>query len=147
MKQTAPSFSVALIVFLMCFLVPASFAFSSDNKTPIVLGQSCAMSGPSKNIGREVRAGFLAAFARANDRGGIAGRMIRLISLDDGYEPDRAIKNTNILIDDDRVFMLVGEVGTPTSKAVVPIAEKRCALFCTIYRSSVSSGTIPGAGD
>lgn len=82
------------------------------------------MSGPAKNIGLEVRAGLLAAFSRVNDNGGINGRDISLHSLDDGYEPDRAVRNTMELIEDDQVFMLVGEVGTPTSKAVVPIIEK-----------------------
>jgi len=123
MRKTDKLISACLITLLTLFLLPYS-SYCYENTAPIVLGQSCAMSGPSKNIGSEVRAGFLAAFARINDKGGIAGRQIRLISLDDGYEPDRAIKNTYTLIEDDRVFMLVGEVGTPTSQAVVPIAEK-----------------------
>lgn len=129
MNKKNKAIDSGLIVFCLFFLLPLSPLFAHENKAPIILGQSCAMSGPSKNIGREVRAGFLAAFARINDLGGIGGRLIRLISLDDGYEPDRAIKNTNILIQDDRVFMLVGEVGTPTSKAVVPIAEKNKVPF------------------
>ncbi len=89
----------------------------------IVLGQSCALSGPAKNLGLEMRAGLQAAFSKVNDEGGVNGRDIQLISRDDGYEPDRAVKNTKIFIDDLNVFMLIGEVGTPTSKAVVPIIE------------------------
>ena len=50
------------------------------------------------------------------------GRRLELKSYDDGYEPDRAIDNTRKLIDEDEVFALIGEVGTPTSKAVQPIA-------------------------
>ncbi len=91
---------------------------------PILLGQSCAMSGPSKNIGLEFRAGLLAAFLKYNDEGGYRGREVRLLSRDDGYEPDRAMKNTREFIVDDQVFLLIGEVGTPTSKAVVSIAEE-----------------------
>jgi len=68
-----------------------------------------------------MRAGLLAAFTRINENGGVGGREIILISRDDGYEPDRAVKNTNSLISDDQVFALIGAVGTPTSKAVAPI--------------------------
>lgn len=118
-----------LAVSFLTLVFLTTSATATDRKGPIILGQSCAMSGPSKNIGLEVRAGFLAAFSKINDAGGINGREIKLISRDDGYEPDRAIKNTNELIEEDLVFMLVGEVGTPTSKAVVPIAEERRIPF------------------
>ncbi len=97
--------------------------------SPIILGQSCALSGPAKNLGLEFRAGLLAAFARVNDEGGVKGRDILLISKDDGYEPDRAVKNTRFLINEAKVFMLIGEVGTPTSKAVIPIIEKHRIPF------------------
>jgi ABC-type branched-subunit amino acid transport system substrate-binding protein len=90
---------------------------------PLVLGQSCALSGPAQNLGLEMRAGLLAAFSAINDQGGIRGREIILISRDDGYEPDRAVRNTKGLIYDSQVFALVGAVGTPTAKAVAPIVS------------------------
>jgi len=97
---------------------------------PIILGQSCVLSGPAKNLGLEMRAGLLAAFSRINENGGVGGREIILISRDDGYEPDRAVKNTNSLIYDDQVFALIGAVGTPTSKAVAPIiTDSRIPFF------------------
>lgn len=91
---------------------------------PIVLGQSCALTGPAQNLGREMRAGLMAAFSETNDAGGIHGREIILLSKDDGYEPDRAVRNTRKLIYDDQVFALIGAVGTPTSKAVEPIVNE-----------------------
>lgn len=91
---------------------------------PLVLGQSCALSGPSQNLGLEMRAGLLAAFSLINDSGGIRGREIILLSRDDGYEPDKAVRNTKALIYDDQVFALVGAVGTPTSMAVAPIVSE-----------------------
>lgn len=100
-----------------------SAAAANADESPILLGQSCALTGPAKNLGIEMRAGLLAAFAQINDSGGINGRDIHLISLDDGYEPDKAVQNTRQLINEDDVFMLIGEVGTPTSEAVVPIIE------------------------
>ena len=109
-----------------------SLCFSDEPEPlpPIVLGQSCVLSGPAKNLGLEMRAGLLAAFSRINDSGGVGGREIILISRDDGYEPDRAVKNTNNLIYDDQVFALIGAVGTPTSKAVAPIIiDSRIPFF------------------
>ena len=101
-------------------------SFAEDGITPneIVLGQSCALSGPAEALGTGMRAGLQAYFDKINADGGINGRKIRLITKDDGYEPDRAIRNTRELIEKDHVFLLIGEVGTPTSKAVVPIAEE-----------------------
>ncbi len=90
----------------------------------ILLGQSCALSGPAKNLGLKMKAGLLAAIAEVNEGGGINGRIVRLRSRDDGYEPDRAIRNTLELIQEDQVFLLIGEVGTPTSKAVIPIIKQ-----------------------
>jgi len=90
----------------------------------LLLGQSCALSGPAKNLGLEMQAGLRTALAEINDQGGVKGRTVLLRSMDDGYEPDRAIRNTLELIQDDQVFLLIGEVGTPTAKAVIPIIEK-----------------------
>ncbi|TKB23801.1 leucine/isoleucine/valine-binding protein [Desulfopila sp. IMCC35006] len=98
--------------------------------SPIVLGQSCALTGPAQNLGLEMRAGLLAAFSSINDTGGIHGRELILLSRDDGYEPDEAVRNTKGLIYDDQVFALIGAVGTPTSKAVAPIvSEERVPFF------------------
>ena len=112
-------FYLFISALILCPL-PCSGLESVDKK-PIVLGQSCALSGPVKNLGLEMRAGLLAAFSQINDNGGIRGREIVLISQDDGYEPDEAVKNTNRLIYDDQAFALIGAVGTPTSLAVAQI--------------------------
>lgn len=87
----------------------------------IVLGQSAAMTGPASSLGVEMREGSLAYFSRINATGGVNGRKIELRSLDDGYEPERAAANTRKLIEEERVFMLFGYVGTPTSQASLPI--------------------------
>jgi len=107
-------------------VVTAAWSFAGE---PIVLGQSCALTGPAKNLGLEMRAGLLAAFSKVNDEGGVRGRDILLESKDDGYEPDRAVKNTRSFIGDGNVFLIIGQVGTPTSKAVVPIAEENSMPF------------------
>ncbi|NNK96187.1 MAG: ABC transporter substrate-binding protein, partial [Desulfobacterales bacterium] len=86
-------------LFLYTSLFAAALAGNAQSQTahgssPIVLGQSTALSGPAKNLGQEMRAGLLAAFAFINDRGGVKGKEVHLVSLDDGYEPDKAVSNT-----------------------------------------------------
>jgi len=69
-----------------------------------------------------MRGGIRAAFEEINRAGGVHGRKLKLTSVDDGYEPDRAIAQTKKLIEEDKVFALIGPVGTPTSAAAQPIA-------------------------
>lgn len=95
----------------------------------IVFGESAAFEGPAAALGVGMREGILAAFNETNAAGGVHGRKLELISYDDGYEPDKAVANTNRLITDDKVFALIGEVGTPTSQAVQPIATKAGVPF------------------
>lgn len=73
--------------------------------------------------------GIRAAFEAVNSNGGINGRKLELISYDDGYEPDRSIAHVRKLINDDKVFALIGAVGTPTSKATQPIATEAKVPF------------------
>lgn len=115
---------VCVLLLLVLLLAPNAKGVPQNVFGPIVLGQTCALSGPAENLGLEMRSGLLAAFGQVNDNGGIHGREIILISLDDGYEPDKAVKNTRSLIYDDQVFALIGAVGTPTAKSVEEIFTK-----------------------
>ena len=92
---------------------------SSDR---ILFGQAAALDGPSSALGLGMRQGILAAFAEVNAKGGVHGRKLELISRDDGYDPDRSVVQTTRLIEEDKVFALIGAVGTPTTAATVPIA-------------------------
>lgn len=114
--------TLCLLFLSLCFPVLGG----AESMRPILVGQSSPFTGNAQNIGNEVRAGLQVAFAEVNDQGGVRqGRSIRLISRDDGYEPDKAAHNSEIFIDEDQVFALVGQVGTPTAKAVLPIAEQK----------------------
>ena len=89
----------------------------------ILFGQVAALSGPAQALGQGMREGLLAAFDEANRAGGIGGRKLALKSTDDGYEPEKTIEATKKIITEDKIFALVGPVGTPTSKAGQPIAS------------------------
>ena len=98
--------------------------FSVRNNT-ILLGQSLPLSGPSAQIGKKYQAGALAWFNEVNRQGGINGKKIRLISLDDQYEPELTIKNTKTLLAEPNLLALFGYVGTPTTKEILPFIEER----------------------
>jgi len=115
-----------LLLLLVFGLLPALAVDAEDGVRPdeIRLGMVNAQSGPAAGLGNGMRAGALAYFARINANGGVHGRTIRLLVKDDGYEPERNIANTEALIETDKVFALLGYVGTPTSRAAVPIASR-----------------------
>ena len=92
------------------------------SKDSILFGQVAALNGPAQALGQGMREGILAAFEEANRAGGINGRKFELKSIDDSYEPEKTIEATNKAIKEDKVFALVGAVGTPTSRAGQPIA-------------------------
>ena len=122
-------FRLRALVFGSLFLCGAATGDPGVSEDRILFGQSAAFGGPARALGLGMREGILAAFHEANIQGGIDGRKLELLSYDDGYEPDRAISNTNRLISDDQVFALVGAVGTPTSKAAQPIATQADVPF------------------
>ena len=86
----------------------------------VILGQSAAFSGPSAQLGTQFHAGAKLWFDQQNAKGGVAGRNVEIRNLDDGYEPDRCVANTEKLIKDD-AFALFGYIGTPTSLAALPL--------------------------
>jgi len=77
--------------------------------------------------------GMQTYFQHLNDQGGIAGRKVRLIALDDGYEPDRALANMKELREERGLFAVVGNVGTPTAVVTVPYALAKKMLFFGAY--------------
>jgi len=99
-------------------------ALAEDGVTAdtITFGQAAVLEGPASALGLGMQKGLNAAFDEINAKGGVHGRKIKLISVNDGYEPDRAIAATKKLIEEDKVFALIGPGGPPTSAAAQPIA-------------------------
>ena len=98
-------------------------------KAPLTLGMSAALSGPSKELGRQMKLGLDTALAVANEAGGVAGRKLELVALDDGYEPARTKEAMKELVEVKKVFAIVGNVGTPTAEVAVPYANEKKTLF------------------
>jgi ABC-type branched-subunit amino acid transport system substrate-binding protein len=131
-------------IFLIAVSLCAPVHGASSPSDRIRVGMTAAFSGPSRQLGENMKAGMDACFAAVNRHGGIVGRQIRLITRDDGYEPARAAPNMRALIDQDHVLAVLGNVGTPTAIVTVPIADvKRTLLFGALSGADVLRRTPP----
>jgi len=119
-----------LLIALAVLLPQHAVAENGVTKDKIVLGQSVALTGPAAQLGIQMRNGARAYLDYVNAQGGVHGRKIELITLDDGYEPSRTVPNTKKLIDEHKVFALIGYVGTPTSVPAIPVfTEAKVPFF------------------
>jgi ABC-type branched-subunit amino acid transport system substrate-binding protein len=128
LSKTNKSILTALAATCLVAFGPAN-AEDGVSDTKVLFGQAAALEGPAAALGVGMKLGIEAAFAEANAAGGVHGRMVELVSMNDGYEPDRSIAAVNTLINDTKVFGLIGPVGTPTSKATQPIATEAKVPF------------------
>lgn len=90
----------------------------------IVVGQSAVLSGPLGVSLQGFNAGARLALDEANARGGVGGRAVRLVSLDDQLKPDVAVANYRQLIEQERVFCCFGGVGSGTIAAATPLLRE-----------------------
>ena len=116
---------------------PARAADPGIGDGTITLGMSAPFSGPNGAYGKEMREGALAYFAQLNGAGGVNGKKIELVTLDDGYETDRTVANTRKLIDENKVFALMAYYGSsPTTEAMKLFSEAKTPLLGTISGAS-----------
>jgi branched-chain amino acid transport system substrate-binding protein len=110
----------ASMLFATLSLTAPSIAQTPDTPgvtaTEIKLGQTVPLSGPVSAYATFSRAS-LAYFAMVNDRGGINGRKVTLISIDDGFSPPKAVEQTRRLVESDGVFAIFAPVGSAPSAA------------------------------
>jgi branched-chain amino acid transport system substrate-binding protein len=128
-----------LRIFVAAFLAVAApiRAETGISRSEIVLGQAAALGGPAQGLGQGMNAGLRAAFDEVNAKGGIHGRRLRLVSVDDGYESERTVERTVHLLDAEKVFALVGYVGTPTGKVAAAIAQEMHAPLVGIFSGAM----------
>jgi ABC-type branched-subunit amino acid transport system substrate-binding protein len=114
-----------IAVAALTLLATASWAQGSPGvlDREILLGQSASFTGSFASQATSYRDGALAYFEHINAKGGVAGRKIRLVSLDDAYVVDKAKANTEQLLNKDKVMALFGYTWTNTVKATIPVAE------------------------
>ena len=102
---------------LLLLIILPSLAFNAKAaeipclNNSYVFGMSTVLSGPAAHLGINMRSGVLAALKEINTQGGIQGRNLCLIALDDNYEPEKTVPNMHRLIELENVLAVVGNVG------------------------------------
>jgi branched-chain amino acid transport system substrate-binding protein len=91
------------------------------SKDKIVLGSIQDLSGPIAGFGKQVRLGMMLRVDEANEQGGINGRKIELIVEDSKYDPRNAVLAAQKLVNQDKIFAMVGHIGTAQNMAAMPV--------------------------
>ncbi len=101
--------------------------------TEITLGSIQDLSGPIAGFGKQSRLGMLLAVDEINEQGGIHGRKLKLIVEDSAYDPKKAVLAAQKLVNQDKIFAMVGHIGTAQNLAAMPVQfEKNVINFFPI---------------
>jgi branched-chain amino acid transport system substrate-binding protein len=100
------------------------------NKGELVLGSIQDLSGPIAGFGKQVRLGMMLRVDEINEQGGINGRKIKLLVEDSAYDPKKAVLAAQKLVNQDKIFAMVGHIGTAQNNAAMPVQfEKNVINF------------------
>src|SRR5688572_23792513 len=108
-------------VFALGFAPAASAQTQGVSKGEIVIGTMQDLSGPIVAFSKQLKFGMEMRVDEVNAAGGINGRKLRLIVEDHGYDPKKAVLATQKLVQKDKIFAMVGTIGTPTALPSMPI--------------------------
>ncbi len=114
-----------LVGLLVLFAAAPVRAEDGVTDKEVLIGTGMDLTGAVANWGVNIKAGMEAVFSRVNDAGGVHGRKIRLIAYDHVYQPPKAVTNAKRLVERDKVFVMMGHLGTPTTKAIKEYLEER----------------------
>jgi branched-chain amino acid transport system substrate-binding protein len=111
----------------------ASLAFAQTptqgvSKTEITIGSIQDLSGPIAGFGKQARMGMLLRVDEINEQGGVNGRKLRLLVEDSAYDPKKAVLAAQKLVNQDKIFAMVGHIGTPTNMAAMPVQFEKNVL-------------------
>ena len=119
LKSTAALAALTCIGALTATLVQAQS--QGVSKTEITLGSIQDLSGPLAGFGKQIRFGMNLRVSELNEQGGVNGRKIKLIVEDSGYDPKKAVLAAQKLVNQDKIFAMVGHLGTAQNLAAMPV--------------------------
>lgn len=120
--MTRPIATLALLASALALSSTTAWAQSQGvSKDEIVLGSIQDLSGPIAGFGKQVRLGMLLRVDEANEQGGVNGRKIKLIVEDSKYDPRNAVLAAQKLVNQDKIFAMVGHIGTAQNMAAMPV--------------------------
>jgi branched-chain amino acid transport system substrate-binding protein len=123
----------SLTLATLALVATAASAQQGVSKDEIALGSIQDLSGPLAGFGKQARLGMMLAVDEINEQGGVNGRKIKLIVEDSGYDPKKAVLAAQKLVNQDKIFMMVGHIGTAQNMAAMPVQfEKNVINFFPI---------------
>jgi ABC-type branched-subunit amino acid transport system substrate-binding protein len=114
---------------LLLVAVAARAQAPGVSASQILIGQSAPLTGSNAELGNDILNGALAYFRKVNEAGGVHGRKLEIVSLDDVNQVARAEANTAKLVEETRVFALFGYASATLSRPALPIVEKHGVPF------------------
>ena len=103
------------------------------SKTEVLIGSIQDMSGPLAGYGKQARNGMLLRIDELNEQGGVHGRKFKLAVEDSGYDPKKAVLAAQKLVNQDKIFIMAGHLGTAQNMAAMPVQfEKNVINFFPI---------------
>jgi branched-chain amino acid transport system substrate-binding protein len=113
-----------------CGLMAAAQAQQGVSKTEITVGTIQDLSGPLAGFGKQIRLGMMLRVDEINEQGGIGGRKLKLEVEDSGYDPRKAVLAAQKLVNQDKIFAMLGHLGTAQNNAAMPVQfEKNVINF------------------
>jgi branched-chain amino acid transport system substrate-binding protein len=126
-------FKTTLALATLALSSGVSMAQQGVSKTEITLGSIQDLSGPIAGFGKQARLGMLLRVDEINEQGGINGRKLKIIVEDDAYDPKKSVLAAQKLVNQDKIFMMVGHIGTAQNLASMPVQfEKNVINFFPI---------------
>ena len=123
----------ALSLATLALAATGASAQQGVSKDEILLGSIQDLSGPIAGFGKQARLGMLLAVDEINEQGGINGRKVKILIEDSAYDPKKAVLAAQKLVNQDKIFMMVGHIGTAQNMAAMPVQfEKNVANFFPI---------------
>jgi branched-chain amino acid transport system substrate-binding protein len=119
----------AVLLAAVAAAAPAAAQTPGVSASTNVFGQSAPLSGANAELGNDIRNGALAYFRKVNEAGGVHGRRLELVTLDDANQVPRSEANTKELVEQKHVFALFGYASATLSRPALPSAEKHGVPF------------------
>lgn len=123
MKLKTMRHTMALAALAAAAALTANVASAQQgvSKDEITLGTIQDLSGPLAGFGKQIRLGMMLAVDEINEQGGINGRKLKLLVEDSGYDPKKAVLAAQKLVNQDKIFAMVGHLGTAQNMAAMPV--------------------------
>ena len=114
--------SLSLIGAALALTTGAAMAQTQGvSKNELVIGSIQDLSGPIAAFGKQIRNGMMLRVDEANEQGGVGGRKIKLLVEDSKYDPRNAVLSAQKLVNQDKIFAMVGHLGTAQNMAAMPV--------------------------